>query len=95
MINRVVTPGEVQGRHMSAPGNCAQALSIAQQSLTAAIKATTDEVQEQGDIPLGIGKRSDPAEGLQLLAKRQIVAHTDGGLGRCRRLTKDHASPTM
>ena len=75
LINLVVTPGDVQDRHMIAP-----LLAIARErfsSLKNAIadggyqgKATADEVQEVAGIPLEIVKRSDAAKGFHVLPKR-------------------------
>ena len=45
-------------------------------------------------ITLEIVKRSDTAEGFEVLPKRWIVERTFGWLGRCRRLSKDYEGTT-
>jgi len=95
----VVTPGDVQDRHI-----IAQLLAIARErfpSLKSAIadggyqgKLTADEVQQQAGIPLEIVKRSDIAKGFYILPKRWIVERTYGWLGRCRRIVKDYENLT-
>jgi transposase len=95
----VVTPGDVQDRHMIAP-----LLAIARErfpSLEKAIadggyqgKHTADEVQNEAGIPLEIVRRPDIARGFHLLPKRWIVERTYGWLGRCRRLAKDYENLT-
>jgi transposase len=95
----VVTPGDVQDRHIIAP-----LLAIARKrfpSLKKAIadggyqgKLTAEEVQQQAGIPLEIVKRSDIAKGFQVIPKRWIVERTYGWLGRCRRLAKDYENLT-
>jgi len=57
-------------------------------------KATTDAVEAEAGIPLGIVKRSDTAKGFYVLPKRWIVERTFGWLGRCRRLAKDFENLT-
>ena len=99
LINIVVTPGDVQDRHIIAP-----LLAIARErfpSLKSAIadggyqgKLTADEVQQQAGIPLEIVKRSDIAKGFYILPKRWIVERTYGWLGRCRRIVKDYENLT-
>jgi putative transposase len=79
----VVTPGDVQDRHIIAP-----LLAIARErfpSLKRAIadggyqgKLTADEVQQQAGIPLEIVKRSDVAKGFHILPKRWIVERMAG-----------------
>jgi len=95
----VVTPGDVQDRHIIAP-----LLAIARErfpSLKSAIadggyqgKLTADEVQQQAGIPLEIVKRSDIAKGFYILPKRWIVERTYGWPGRCRRIVKDYENLT-
>jgi transposase len=99
LINIVVTPGDVQDRHIIAP-----LLAIARErfpSLKRAIadggyqgKLTADEVQQQAGIPLEIVKRSDIAKGFYILPKRWIVERTYGWLGRWRRIVKDYENLT-
>jgi transposase len=99
LINIVVTPGDVQDRHVIAP-----LLAIARErfpSLKSAIahggyqgKLTADEVQQQAGIPLEIVKRSDIAKGFYILPKRWIVERTYGWLGRWRRIVKDYENLT-
>jgi putative transposase len=45
-------------------------------------------------IVLEIVKRSDDAEGFEVLPQRWIVERTFGGLGRSRRLSKDYEGTT-
>ena len=95
----MVTPGDVQDRHIIAPP-----LAIARErfpSLKSAIadagyqgKLTADEVQQQAGIPLEIVKRSDIAKGFHILPKRWIVERTYGWFGRCRRIVKDYENLT-
>jgi transposase len=95
----VVTPGDVQDRHIIAP-----LLAIACKRFPSLKKAiadggyqgnvTANEVQQQAGIPLEIVKRSDIVKGFHVLPMRWIVERTYGWLGRCRRLAKDYENLT-
>jgi hypothetical protein len=89
----VVTPGDVQDRHIIAPF-----LAIAHErfpSLKSAIadggyqgKLTSDEVQQQAGIPLEIVKRSDIAEGFHVYPSAGSLSARMAGLVAAAALSK-------
>jgi hypothetical protein len=95
----VVTPGDVQDRHIIAP-----LLAIARErfpSLKSAIadggyqgKLTADEVQQQAGIPLQIVKRSDIAKGFTYypndgsLSARMAGSAAAGALSKIMRTSR-------